>query len=179
MAIDWTAMFALSKPPLELVIRGTLIYWFLFVVFRTLLQRDIGAVGIADVLLLVIIADASQNAMAGDYRSVTDGIILISTILGWNFLFDYLAFKFPSIRRLLQPRELCLIRDGRINHRNLRREFMSVDELEAKLREQGIRELAEVEAAYMESDGAVSVIKKKAARGGADDQNGSSVNRPF
>lgn len=137
--MDWNLVFALSKPPLELIVRGTLTYWFLFAIFRTILKRDVGAVGVADVLLLVIVADAAQNALADDYRSVTDGMILISTIVGWNVLFDWLAYRYPRLRRLLQPRELCLVKDGRILHHNLRKEFMSVDELEAKLREQGWR----------------------------------------
>ncbi|MGE5492154.1 MAG: DUF421 domain-containing protein [Actinomycetota bacterium] len=180
MAVDWHGMFALGEAPLELVIRGSVVYWFLFLVFRTVLQRDVGAVGIADVLLLVIVADAAQNAMAAEYRSVTDGLILISTILGWNLLFDWAAWRFPRLRRLLQPREICLIRDGKMLVRNLRREFITEEELWAKLREHGITDLAEVQAAYMESDGAVSVIKRKETPAGQDDDDGdASPNRPI
>lgn len=84
-------LFALTVSPVELFIRGSIIYLFLFAVFRTILQRDTGTVSIADVLLLVLVADAAQNAMAAECRSVSDGLILISTILGWNLLFDYLA----------------------------------------------------------------------------------------
>jgi len=58
-------LFAFDVSPLELVLRGTLVYWLLFLIFRFIMRRDVGAVGIADILLLVIIADASQNAMAG------------------------------------------------------------------------------------------------------------------
>lgn len=171
MAIDWHEMFYLSKPPLELIIRGSLVYLFLFLVFRSVLQRDVGAVGVADILLLVIVADASQNAMAGEYRSLSDGIILVSTILAWNVLFDFLAYRFPRMRRLLQSQPLCLIRDGRVQHRNLRREFISEEELQAKLRTHGVQDYAEVQAAYMESDGSVSVIKRE--RSPDDDQDGS------
>lgn len=162
MAPDWNTLFSFTVSPLELVIRGTIIYLFLFIVFRSLLQRDIGAVGIADVLVIVLVADAAQNAMAAEYRSVSDGLVLISTILGWNLLLDYLAFRFPALRRLLAAPAICLVRDGRIQHRNLRREFLSVDELQAKLREHGIADLAEVRLACMESDGTVSVIKRQA-----------------
>lgn len=173
MAIDWNGVFALGQSPLELIVRGTLVYWFLFAVFRTILQRDVGAVGIADVLLLVIVADAAQNAMAAEYRSVTDGLILISTILGWNLIFDWLAYRFPLLRRLLQPQEICLIRNGKIIHRNLRREFITIEELQAKLREHGVTDFAEVREAYMESDGAVSVIKRQGAGSGEDDGDAS------
>jgi uncharacterized membrane protein YcaP (DUF421 family) len=57
MAVDWQSVFSLSMPPLELVVRGSAVYWFLFLVFRFLLKRDVGAVGIADILLLVLVAE--------------------------------------------------------------------------------------------------------------------------
>lgn len=161
MDVDWKEVFGLTMSPVELIVRGTLVYLFLIVVFRTVLQRDIGAVGVADILLLVLIADAAQNAMGGEYKSVTDGLILVSTILGWNIAFDYLSFRFPRVRKVLQPPELQLVRDGEIQHRNLRREFISEDELWAKLRENGIDDLADVHAATMESDGTISVVKRK------------------
>lgn len=161
MTPDWHSLFALTVSPVELIIRGSLIYLFLFIIFRTILQRDIGTVGIADMLLLVLVADAAQNAMAAEYRSVSDGMILISTIIGWNLLFDFLAYRSPRLRRLLQPPEICLVRDGRILYRNLRREYLSEDDLRAKLREHGIGELSEVRVAYMESDGQISVIPRE------------------
>lgn len=166
MSFEWSDLFALTVSPLELVIRGSLVYLFLFVVFRTVLKRDIGAVGVADVLVLVLVADAAQNAMSADYHSVSDGLILISTILGWNLLFDVLAFRFPRLRRLLQPQELCLIRDGKILHANLHREYLTVEDLLAKLREEGVTDPGEVHLAYMESDGAISVIRREPGKTG-------------
>ena len=166
---DWNTLFAFTVSPLELFVRGSIVYLFLFIVFRSVLQRDIGAVGIADVLVLVLVADAAQNAMSAEYRSVSDGLVLISTILGWNLLLDFLAFRFPALRRLLEAPEICLVRDGRIQHRNLRREFLSVDELQAKLREHGIEDLAEVRMACMESDGTVSVIKRQSGKSEPDE----------
>ena len=161
MDIDWGAVLGLTKSPLELIVRGSAMYLFLLAMFRTVLQRDIGAVGVADILLLVLIADASSNAMSGEYKSVSDGIILVATILGWNFLFDYLSFRFPAVRRIIQPPKLRLVRDGEILYRNLRREFISEDELWAKLRENGVDDLADVRSATMESNGAISVIKRE------------------
>jgi uncharacterized membrane protein YcaP (DUF421 family) len=160
VSVDWQTLFAFSVSPLELAVRGTAIYWFLFVLFRVL-RRDVGAIAVADILLLVLVADAAQNAMAGEYRSISDGFVLVLTIVGWNVLIDWLAFRFPGIRRLVEPRELLLIRDGRILHRNLRREFMTVADLRAKLREHGIEDVGEVRAAYMEGDGEVSVITRR------------------
>ena len=158
---DWGELFGLSVSPWELMVRGSAVYWFLVIVFRFVLRRDTGSVGIADILLLVIIADAAQNAMAGEYRSITDGLILVSTIIGWNVLIDWVCFKSPRLRRLFEPKELQLVRDGRILHRNLRQERISVEELMGKLRENGVEDVKEVKAAYIEPDGEISVIKKK------------------
>ncbi|MBK8018512.1 MAG: DUF421 domain-containing protein [Betaproteobacteria bacterium] len=161
MTGSWTQLFAVTLPPWELMIRGTVMYWVLFVLFRFLLRRDVGSIAIADVLLLVLIADASQNAMAGGYESITYGIVLVGTIGGWNLLLDWLAFRFPAVRRILEPAPLPLVRDGRLLRQNMRRELVSVDELNAQLRQQGVDEYADIKVAIMESDGTVSVIKKQ------------------
>lgn len=142
----------------ELVLRGTLVYWLLFAIFRFIMRRDVGAVGIADILLLVIVADAAQNAMAGGYDTFSEGAILVLTIVGWNWLLDWLSFRYPLVRRFAQPGKLTLIQRGVINRRNLRREFITLEELSEKLREQGIENVAEVKAAYLEGDGQISVI---------------------
>jgi uncharacterized membrane protein YcaP (DUF421 family) len=158
MTLDWQALFGFSVAPLELVVRGSAIYWFLFAIFRVVLRRDVGAIGVADVLLLVLVADAAQNAMAGEYRSISDGIVLVSTIIGWNVAIDWLAYRFPHARWMLEPPALALVRDGRILHRNLRREYITIDELRAKLRERGVEDVAEVKSARLESDGEISVL---------------------
>jgi len=111
--------------------------------------------------VLVIIADAAQNAMAGEYRSISDGIVLVTTIIAWNHLLDFLAWRFAAVRRLLEPAPLLLIDRGRVLRRHLRLEFVSEDELRAKLRENGVSDPAEVEKAYLESDGEVSVIRRR------------------
>lgn len=161
MDVNWHELFALSVSPIELIVRGSAMYWFLFLTFRFVLKRDVGAVGIADLLLLVIIADASQNAMAGEYRSITDGFILVGTIIGWNYGLDFIAYHVPQLRRFVEPQPLCLVRGGRMLQRNMRREFITREELSAKLREHGVTDIDEVAAAYMESDGEISVLKRK------------------
>ncbi len=84
--MDWSELFGLSVSPMELVVRGTAMYWFLFALFRIVIRRRVGAVGMGDILVLVIIADAAQNGMSGEYRSVTEAFILVGTIIGWNAL---------------------------------------------------------------------------------------------
>lgn len=158
-SLDLAEIFRFSLHPAELVIRGTAMYWLLFCIFRFALRRDVGSIGIADVLLIVLIADASQNAMAGEYRSVADGAVLVATLVGWNVLMDWAAFRFDALARVMEAPPLLLIHRGRIVHRNLRREFLKVEELQAELRKQGVDDISRVRAAYMESDGHISVLK--------------------
>lgn len=161
MTVDWGELFGLSVAPLELVVRGTVMYLFLFALFRVVIRRRIGAVGMADVLVLVIIADAAQNGMSGEYRSITDAVILVGTIVAWNHFFDWLIFRSPRLQRLLEPSPLLLIDNGRMLWRHLRQENISETELRSKLREHGVTDPREVEKSYMEPDGQVTVIRKK------------------
>jgi uncharacterized membrane protein YcaP (DUF421 family) len=158
--MDWGQIFGLTVSPWELIVRGTAMYLFLFLLFRVVIRRRVGAVGMADILVLVIVADAAQNAMSGEYKSVTDGAILVGTIIFWNVLIDWLNYRFPALQNWLEAPPLLLIRDGRVLYRNLRHEFVTEDELKSKLREKGVRDYSEVAEAYMESDGGVSVIKR-------------------
>ena len=159
------SLFEFKMNPLELVLRGTLMYWFLFLIFRFVTRRDPGAVGIADILLLVLIADASQNAMAGDYKTVQEGCALVATLIGWNVLLDWSSYRFELVRKFVEPPPLLLIRHGRVLHRNLRQEFLAVDDLQAHLRQFGVANVEDVRAAFMESDGKFSVILRDGARG--------------
>lgn len=158
---ELAALFRFGVPPLELVLRGSAMYWFLYLLLRFVLRRDAGAIGIADILLLVLIADAAQNGMAGSYETVADGFVLVATIVGWNWLFDWASWRFKRVRRFAEPGPLVLVRRGRIEWRNLRREFITAEELMGHLREQGVDKLADVKMARMEADGAISVIRER------------------
>jgi len=158
-ALDLGQLFALRVSPLELFVRGSAVYWFLFAIFRVVLRRNVGSIAIADVLVLVVIADAAQNAMAGSYDTITEGFVLVGTIVGWNVALDFAAYRFAALRRLLEPEPLLLIHDGRLLRHNLRREFLTVEELISQLREKGVEDPAQVKRAYMESDGNISIIR--------------------
>lgn len=161
--LDLAELFAFSLPPAEIVLRGSAVYWFIFLLFRLVLRRDTGSIAIADILLLVMIADAAQNAMAGDYRSISDGFLLIATLASWSYLCDWAAFRSPVIRRLLEPRPLLLVRDGAPLRANMRRELITLEELDAKMREQGVPRLQDVHRAYLENNGEISVLLRKDA----------------
>ena len=159
--VDWQEVFAFSISPLETVVRGTAMYWLLFLLFRFVVRRDVGSMGIADVLIIVLVADASQNGMAGEYRGVGDGALLVCTLMAWNLALDRLAFRFPPLRRFIEPDRIMLIREGRKLRRNMRRQSITDEELEAKCRQAGLESISDVKALYLEADGNVSVIPRR------------------
>ena len=158
--VDWARLFSFTVPPLELIVRGSAVYGLLFLMFRFLLRRDAGTLGLADVLLVVLIADASQNAMAGEYRSLADGMLLVATIAGWNWLIDWAGFRSRRLRRFLQAPATLLVRRGAVLHANLRREMITHEELMAALHRDGLRSLAQVQSARLESDGRITVVPR-------------------
>jgi uncharacterized membrane protein YcaP (DUF421 family) len=178
--VDWKGIFSLDVPVAEIFVRGSLLYLILFLLLRFVLKREAGKLGLADVLLIVLVADASQNGMTGDYRSLTDGIVLVTTLVFWNYALDWLGYRFPFIGRLVHPPPLLLVKNGRLLRRNMRQELITEEELRGLLREQGVSELAEVAEARMEGDGAISVIQRQAgdarsaAQPGAASDSGST-----
>jgi uncharacterized membrane protein YcaP (DUF421 family) len=168
--VDWKAVLAFETPILEIVVRGTLTYLALFALLRVVTKREAGALGTTDLLVIVLIADAAQNAMAGEYTTVADGVLLVVVILGWALLLDWLGYHVPAVERVLKPGRLQLVRRGRLMRRNMARELISEDDLWSQLRLHGVKELSQVEAAYLEPDGRVSVLQK-----GSDDESESGA----
>jgi uncharacterized membrane protein YcaP (DUF421 family) len=158
-AVDWHALLVPTVSLLELVLRGSAMYLFVFAAMR-LFRRESGALSTADLLVVVLVADAAQNAMASEYHSLSEGAVLVATIFTWNYGLDWLGYRFPRVHRLLNPPPLLLIKHGRVQWRNLRAEMLTKADLAEHLREQGIEDFAEVSRCYLESDGHLSVIKR-------------------
>jgi uncharacterized membrane protein YcaP (DUF421 family) len=157
--IDWHSIFVPGVPFLEIILRGSVMYLSLVVLLRIVLKRQTGTLGMTDLLLITLLADASQNAMAGEYKSLPDGIVLVATIIGWNYAFDWLSVKSAWFESLIQPPPLALVKRGKLLRQNMRRELITEAELLGKLREQGVEDVSKVKQANIESDGQISVVE--------------------
>lgn len=158
-------LFAFDTPPLEIVIRGTCVYWALFLLMRFWMRRGTGAVGVTDLLVIVLLGDAVQNAMAGDYKTITDGILLVLVIVGWDYAMDWMAYHIAFLRPLLLPRKICLVKDSKIQWTNLKSQLITEDELLSKLRLNDAADLKDVKEVYLEPNGDISVITKDGSGG--------------
>ena len=163
MQINWQLLLIPEHPVAELVVRGSAIYLLLFLALRFVLKRQSAGLGISDLLVIVLIADAAQNGMVGDERSLTGNALVVLTILFWSYLLDRVAGLSPALERLLRSPPLPLIRDGRLLRANMRRESITREEIMSQLREVGINDVAVVKTAMLEGDGRRSVIRRTGA----------------
>ncbi len=156
--VDWHAVFVPSMALLELFVRGTAMYLGILV-FMRLLNRQKGALSTADLLVLIVVADAAQNAMSAQYTSLTEGIFLVGTIFLWDYVLDRLSYHSPAFRKLLSEPPVLLIADGQLQYRNLKKEMLTRDDVLEQLREQGVDDIKHVRKCCLESDGHFSVIR--------------------
>lgn len=157
-SINWEAIFIPSMSVSELIVRGSLVYLALFSVLRFLPGRQLGTLGIPDLLVVVLFAEAAQNAMASTYTSITEGALLVGTVIFWSYLLNWLGYRIPKFQQFLTPPPLLLVNNGRLILRHLERELITEDELMSQLRQQGVEFLADVKKAYLEADGSISII---------------------
>ncbi len=164
--MDVLDLFRPEAGAVEMLIRGTVIYWFLFALLRLSGRRDIGSLGVADLLVLVLVADAAGDAMSGGSTSLLDGMVVVATIVGWSVVVDRLGYHSPRFRRWFEPRRVLLVKDGRIVAAGMRQEHLTRSELMEQLRLQGIAALGEIRRAYLEANGEFSIIRMDASTQG-------------
>jgi uncharacterized membrane protein YcaP (DUF421 family) len=174
LGFDIVKAFTPDVSLFEIFFRGTLIYFAIFVLLRVLLRGRTGSMTTTDLLVLVLIADAAQNAMSADYHSITAGLVLITTIIFWSFALDWLGYHIPALEGFVHPQRQPLVVHGRMIRRTLEHEMITEDELMSQLRLQGVERLEEVKVAYLEGTGDISVIKEGRKSGNSGGHKGSS-----
>lgn len=143
----------------EIGVRGTITYWFCFAYIR-FFRRGAGQLGISDLLLITLISDASQNSMAGEYTSVTEGFVLVGILVFWDYAINWLGYRSVFFSKIGEPEPVLLIKNGVMQRQNMKKELITPTELTGMLREQGVDDMANVKACYIEGSGNISVISK-------------------
>lgn len=159
----WEGMFATTTPVVELVLRGTVTFLLLIVALRVVGQRESGGLGLTDLLVVVLVADAAGVGLQGNAESIADSFVLVATILFWSVALDALSYRWPRFAAVAKARPKSLIRNGELDYRVMRREFMTREEVLSQLRLHGITDLLEVKDAYIEPNGMISVIRHDGA----------------
>lgn len=160
-AVDWKSMFVPEVSVIELVLRGVLMYLTVFVLLRLVLRRQVGGIGTSDILVIVLVSEVSGRGFAPETKSIVESAILILVILTCSYTIEWLQFRFPGFEKLLREPKLKLAENGCLLRRNMRKEFVTEDELMAQVREEGLEGFSQVKAAYIEADGRISIVPKE------------------
>jgi uncharacterized membrane protein YcaP (DUF421 family) len=160
LLVDFEKLFKIETAIPELIIKGSIMYLGILLLFRVLPQRTGGEMAMMDLIFGLLIAEAATHSLGG-YSSVTEGFIVIVTMMAWNYLLNYLSYHIPFVEKMVSPPPLQIIKNGKLIKRNMRREYLTEEELTDHLRLEGIDKVDDVKAAYIEGDGHISVIAKR------------------
>ena len=154
---EWAAIFAPETALFEHFARGTALYTGVLVLMRIMPRRSGGELAPMDLVFVILIAQAAADAM-GEFTSVADGLILVATIMGWNYLINALSYRWPLVERLVSAPALQIVKDGLLLRRNMRREFVTEEELMSYLHKEGVDDIGKVKAAYVEGSGKITIV---------------------
>jgi len=153
-------VFSLPLPFVEKVLRAALVYAFLVVVLRVVGKRELGQQNTLDLVVLLLIANAVQNAIIGADNSFTGAVISVATLVILNETLNRVTFFSRRLSWLVDGGETYLIRDGKPVAHELFRSGISLPQLRAIARRQGYADLGEVHTAILEANGVVSMFKR-------------------
>ncbi len=157
----WADMFALGLPILEKVLRAVFVYAFLVVGLRLAGKRELAQLNAFDLVVLLTISNTVQNAIIGDDNSVTGGVIGASTLLLVNFLVVRFLYRHDRLDRLIEGEPDALVENGQVNTERLKRELITLPELETAARKQGFASLADVDRAVLEPGGGITFVARR------------------
>jgi uncharacterized membrane protein YcaP (DUF421 family) len=145
---------------MDLVIRATVVFFFIFLVTRVAGRRELSTLEPFDVILLVVLGDLVQQGITQSDESVTGTLIVISTVTLLSVAVSWGSFRSAKVRLATEGEPIVLVQDGQIIARNLRRERLTHGDLEEEARRQQIVSLEHVRWAILEKEGSISFIPK-------------------
>jgi uncharacterized membrane protein YcaP (DUF421 family) len=143
---------------MDLVLRATVIFFFIFLVTRVAGKRELSSLEPFDLILLVVIGDLVQQGVTQSDNSVTGALIVICTIALLTVFLSYLNFRVPFLRGALEGEPVVLVENGQMIERNMRRERITTEDIEAEARQQQVASIADIRWAVLETSGRISVI---------------------
>lgn len=145
---------------MDIVIRATVIFIFIYVLTRMLGRRELGSMEPFDLILLVLIGDLVQQGVTQSDYSVTGALLAVTTIALLTVLVSWISFRFKRLRPILAGEPIVLVEDGEPIEANLKRQRLTVEEVESEARLEQISSLKEVRWAILETNGEISFVEK-------------------
>jgi len=144
------------------IIGSTLaVYLFIVVAIRLFGKKELAQLSVVDLVFILLISNAVQNAMVGPDSTLLGGLVAASTLFVVNYLLKYLQYKFPKFGKVVQGDAIMLVFDGKYLESHLKKARITEDEIMEAVREHGVASIEEVNLAIMEVDGSISVLSNK------------------
>jgi uncharacterized membrane protein YcaP (DUF421 family) len=146
---------------LKIVLSSVAVYLFIIVAIRLFGKKELAQLSIIDLVFILLISNAVQNAMVGSDSSLAGGLVAATSLFIVNYLFKYILYRFPKLSRVVQGADIMLIYKGQLNLANMNKARITRDELAEAVREHGVSEIREVDLAVLEIDGNISIVSNE------------------
>lgn len=146
---------------LNIALRAVSVYLFILIAIRIFGKKELSQLSTSDLVLILLISNAVQNAMVGPDTSLGGGFVAAAALFLVNYLFKQGLFFFPKFNRTVEGDETMLVYKGNIIDEHLRKERITLNELQAVIREHGVADVKDVELAILERDGNISIVSKE------------------
>jgi len=155
-----------SEPIAELLLRGTLVYFALLIMVRLSGKRTVGQFTPFDLVVVMLISEASQGALIAGDSSITAGLIVVATLLVLNYGLGFVTARVRALDRLVEGIPVLIARDGELYLDALRRQNLSEADFREAMRQQGIPRDEQIRFAFLETNGHISIVSREAASRG-------------
>lgn len=145
---------------MELVVRATVVFWFLWIVVRGSGKRSLAELTPLDLLLVVVIGDFVQQGVTQEDMSITGALIAVSVFVVWTLVADALGRRWPRAATILAGDPILVVKDGEPLTDRLRRERVSINDLEEAARMEGFASVSDIAFGVLETDGRFSFVRK-------------------
>ena len=142
----------------KIILSSSAVYLFIIIAIRLFGKKELAQLSIIDLVFILLISNAVQNAMVGSDSSLPGGLVAATTLFIINYLFKFLLYRFPKLGNYVQGNEMLLIYKGQLNKANMDKARITHEELSEAVREHGVAEIRDVDLAVLEIDGNISII---------------------
>jgi len=160
----WAPVWALQTPVAELAVRALVLYFGILLLLRLMPRRTGGELGTMDLVMILLVTEAATHSLGG-YSTLGDGLFVIVTVMLIDYGVNALSYRWAWFERLFAAPPLPLVVDGKLQRRNMRREFITEDELRAEMHAHDIQDLSEIARASVESEGEITFITRSGGHG--------------
>lgn len=145
----------------HIIISTVAVYLFIVVAIRLFGKKELSQLSVVDLVFILLISNAVQNAMVGSNSTLTGGLIAAGSLFITNYIFKLLLYRFPRFDRFIQGETLLLIYKGKLNRGNIVKAKLTINEIMEAVREHGVSQIEDVDLAVLEVDGNISVLSKE------------------